>query len=505
MAIPVTCPECSHSLSVKDEYAGRKGKCPKCQATIQIPGGKPATAMVGTASREERATSAAQTDTISASQTETVPVPARPTASSRPAATAKSRPALSRDEVREQISAAFAGQFQPPPVSLLRKLAMLFVVGIVLLLPLFYIVAVGAVVFGLSYLATADIGLEGPAYYASLAVGAMVLLCLLKPLIAPRRRSVRNYPVDKTEEPLLHELIGRVCEKFNAPRPKSVWLECSTYCGSSYRRGLLGYLTGDLGLTLGLPLVACLTVEQLASLMSGEIARYRRRSGSGLTTVINAINGWLWRSVFEPDRWDEWVNRHTSRPGMHAGKLLYPLKAVRIFSQIVLWIPMFIGNTVAAGIERRTQFDADRCQARLAGRNDFEFIQQRAAVATFNWETLLTELNFLRKEGALPDSLPKELQLRMIDVTPELTSVLMESVVKRDERPFDSRPSDADRLAAIADEPAEGAVRNDLPAWNLFSNYDKLARELTWDYYSAAYGKQLVHAALKPVELPAGA
>lgn len=388
---------------------------------------------------------------------------------------------------------------------MLRKLAMLFVVGIVLLLPLFYIVAVAALVYGLYYLATADLGLEGAAFYAAMAGGIVVLLCLLKPLVAPRRRSVRNYPVDKAEEPLLHELVERVCEKLNAPRPKSVRLECSTYCGSSYRRGLLGYLTGDLGLTLGLPLAACLTVEQLASLIAGEIARYRRRSGSGLTTLINAINGWLWRSVFEPDRFDEWVNRHISRPGMHAGKLLYPLKGIRIISQIVLWIPMFIGNTVASGIERRTQYDADRCQARLAGRNDFEFTQQRAAVAAFNWETLLTELNFLRKEGALPDSLPKELQLRMIDVTPELTSVLMESVVKRDEKPFDSRPSDADRLAAIADEPAEGAVKSELPAWNLFSNYDKLARDLTWDYYSAAYGKQLVHAALKPVHLPAGA
>ena len=116
---------------------------------------------------------------------------------------------------------------------------------------------------------------------------------------------------------------------------------------------------------------------------------------------------------------------------------------------------------------------------------------------------MLAELNFLRKEGQLPDNLPRQLQLRMIDVTPELTGVLMETVVKRQDRPFDSRPSDADRLAAIAAEPAAGAVTCDLPAWHLFANFDKLAGEVTWEYYSAAYGKQLVHAALKPVELPA--
>ena len=73
----------------------------------------------------------------------------------------------------------------------------------------------------------------------------------------------------------------------------------------------------------------------------------------------------------------------------------------------------------------------------------------------------------------------------------------METVVKRVDKPFDSRPSDADRLTAIATEPAAGAVTSDLPAWHLFANYDKLAGEITWEYYSAAFGKQLVHAALQ--------
>ena len=36
--ISVTCSKCGHTLSVKDKYAGKKGLCPKCQATIQIPG-----------------------------------------------------------------------------------------------------------------------------------------------------------------------------------------------------------------------------------------------------------------------------------------------------------------------------------------------------------------------------------------------------------------------------------------------------------------------------------
>ena len=197
---------------------------------------------------------------------------------------------------------------------------MLFVASIVVTLPLFYIVAVGLLMYGLYIAATSSVIPDGLPLYATLAVGTLVLLCLLKPLVVPRRRSVRNYPVDKTEEPLLHELVDRVCENLGATRPKSVRLECSTHYGAAYRRGMLGYLTGDLALTLGLPLAGCLSVEQLAALIAGEVAPYRRRCGSGLMTLIGSINGWLWRSVYEPDRFDEWVNRATRRPGYAPGQ-----------------------------------------------------------------------------------------------------------------------------------------------------------------------------------------
>jgi hypothetical protein len=229
-------------------------------------------------------------------------------------------------------------------------------------------------------------------------------------------------------------------------------------------------------------------VKQLAGLAAGELAHYRKRTASKLTWLIDAINGWMWRSVFEPDRWDDWLDRASSRPGLHPGKLLAPLKAVRLFAQIVLWIPMFIGNTVAGWIVRRAALDADRCHARLAGRNSFETALEQTQIASFTWEGILTELEFLHREQQLPDSLPQQLRLRMLDVTPELSAALMESVVRHDDKPYDSRPSDAERLASIASEPKEGALRCDLPAWLLLAG---------------KFGPQLLKGNLRKVELPA--
>jgi hypothetical protein len=36
MAIAVTCPN-GHVLKVKDEFAGKLGRCPHCQAKVQVP------------------------------------------------------------------------------------------------------------------------------------------------------------------------------------------------------------------------------------------------------------------------------------------------------------------------------------------------------------------------------------------------------------------------------------------------------------------------------------
>jgi predicted Zn finger-like uncharacterized protein len=40
MAIDVTCPGCKTRFQVSDKFAGKKGPCPKCKTTIQIPSAK---------------------------------------------------------------------------------------------------------------------------------------------------------------------------------------------------------------------------------------------------------------------------------------------------------------------------------------------------------------------------------------------------------------------------------------------------------------------------------
>ena len=151
---------------------------------------------------------------------------------------------------------------------------------------------------------------------------------------------------------------------------------------------------------------------------------------------------------------------------------------------------MFIANTIAAAVSRGAEFDADRASVRLVGKKTFTGLLERLELIDFSWDGVLADLAFLNTEQQLPDSLPEQVAIRMQDMTPELCAVLRETVNKPDEKPFDSRPSNADRLEAIATETGEGVFHSGLAARRLIQDYDGLSRRMTADFYRARFGSK---------------
>jgi hypothetical protein len=471
VAISVACSKCAHTLKVKDVLAGKKVMCPKCQAIVAIPAAKPAGEMPG----ESKAS------------------PAPPPAASRlPAPVVKSAappPVLTP----EQVTAAFQGQIVLPQVSLARKIGTLLVLLVLFLLVLVYGAMLAGVAWVVYWLATHDFGSAVPPWIVSLAMAAaaIALLCLLRPLFMPQERAHKSYPIPSGQAPALAELLALIARQVDAPAPAAVCVECSPRLALD-RAGRT--------LTVGLGLAAGLTAQQLAGLVAGLVALHRRRAASGPTNLIRAINGWLWRSVYQEDRLERWITRVNLRPGFHLGRLVLPLKPLSFLARAALWVPMFIGNTVAAALVRRTELDADLCAARLIGQQAFGELIDRVKIIEYTWEGILAEASFLFKEQRLPDSLPHELAARMRETTPELAAALVESVIKPEEIPFDSRPDEADRRSAVSAEPAGGVLKCPAPAMALWTDFGKLAREASFEYYSAAFGAQHLKAALRRVE-----
>jgi hypothetical protein len=470
VSISTTCPQCSHSLKAHDGLAGKKVKCPKCSAIIAIP--KPAVTPAAVRADD----------------------PARPVApavaqlrASSGAAPAAARPSLTAADVR----VIFTGPITLPPVSLVQKLAAPLVLLVLLGMVLCYLALIGAVAGLAIWLATVDWGPSIPPAVRWVAVGlaAVALGCLLRPLLMPQERSQRSLPLPLAQEPVLAELLGQIGQKLDAPVPSSLIVECAP--GRSLDRS-------GKTLKLGLALVAGLSVEQFAGLVAGLLAQHRRRAGTGPTNLVRAINGWMWRCVFREDRLDQWITRANLRPGFHAGRLLLPLRPLSYLVRMVLWVPMFIGNTIAAALVRRAEFDADRCAARLIGRADWAGLQDRLKLVDYTWDGLQAELAFLYKEQRLPASLPAETAARLDELSPDLAQTLLATVIKPEEIPFDSRPTDEERQEAVSREPDEGVVSSSTPASALWYDFGKLAGELSFQDYSRMFGAQHIKSALAP-------
>jgi hypothetical protein len=373
------------------------------------------------------------------------------------------------------------------------------VAAILVLMPLLYLMIIAAFAAVMVWLpfGGGSFGIPSPLIWLLVLGGILVIAALVKPLVESQSRAAALRPLDLAREPALRELIDAICQQLSSPAPASVSLECSTR---------LEFQPRSKRLTLGLPLVACLSAEQLAGALAGQFARCRQGAACSATNLIRRINHWLWRSVYGKSRFDQWLVIVAERPHFHPAKLLLPLAGMKFVAQAVLFVPMFIANTVAAQVVRRADLDADLIAARLIGSKAFSGLLERQELIDFTWEGVLAELDYLHREQSLPNSLPDQLAMRMLDMTPELCVALSETVNKSEERPFDSQVMRPERVAAVtASAPALGILNDQAPALSLLSSYDDLSRKLTWDYYIVRFGPQRLKTAVQPVGAPLAA
>lgn len=441
MAIALECPGCGKRLRMNDSQAGRRVKCPHCQTLFEAPHEHPGAAVA--------------------------PL--------------------------ERSAPRFGGPITLPAVGLVRRLGAVIVAAILLLMPLFYLVVIGVVVAAICWLplSGSTVGLSPLVSWVLVGVLAVVLVCLVKPLVEPQRKAAGGLPLDLSREPELTEVLKQTCQQFGGQPPSAVSVDCSTQVAMHSRRGQL---------TIGLPLIACLSGQQLVGLVARELAVYRPGAGSRATNLMRRINHWLWQSVYGKSRFEQWLVIVGERPHFHLAKLLLPLAGAKYVARAVLFVPMFIANTIAAQVVKRADLDADLIAARLIGSQAFGGLVERQELIDFCWEGVLAELDYLHRDQSLPDSLPDQLALRMQDMTPELHAALAETVTKPEERPFDSQLTRPERISAIlAGGPAGGVVSAPGPARALFHAYSELSRKLTWDFYVERFGAQHLRMAMKPV------
>lgn len=317
-----------------------------------------------------------------------------------------------------------------------------------------------------------------------LLVGIAIAIAMVKPLFARRAAQMQPLVLQQEVEPRVYALVREVCRQVGAPEPCRVELDCALNASAGFDRGLRGFFSGKLVLTLGMPLVAGLTERELAGVIAHEFGHFRQGGGMRFSYVIRRVNHWFARVVYERDAWDETLASTGEADNAWLALMFGCARAGVALSRGVLWLLMVIGHALSGFLLRQMEFDADRWEVELAGSAGFESTTLRLATLGYVLDDIHMEMRrSWRRQLQLPDNLPVLVEYRASRLPAEKRTKIENKVGLAKTGWLDTHPAPAERVRRARLIGAPGIFTSEAPARDLFENFDAVSRLVTLAHY----------------------
>lgn len=411
---------------------------------------------------------------------------------------------------QDQLLKAFHGRLAPVQVGLGYKLGLSAAAFAMVLLPLVYLGLIGFTAYGVYWHATHNLVLfdqmRGKTaaflYGAPLIVGAVLVFFLIKPLLAPKAAAGRTRSLSREEEPVLHAFVEKLCATVGAPMPSRIDVDCEVNASASLRRGFWSLLgKRDLVLTVGLPLVQGLRLDQMAGVLAHEFGHFAQGAGMGLSYVVRSVNIWFARVVYGRDRWDQELEDAANTDTWWVISVVIALARGAVWcSRKILAGLMHMGHAISCYLMRQMEFDADRYETRLVGAETFETTCRELGCLNVAFQRSIQAVSFSWREGYLADNLPGMMATKRRGLEREVLDALGSAIDQSETRWFDTHPADRERIASARRESHPVIFRSDLPAEVLFRDFASLARTVSQDLYQEKIGQEIPPSALVAVD-----
>ena len=527
MPIRVTCPSCEASIGVRDEQAGKRGRCPRCRKVFIAPVIQPPSSASDEAKVIPEPLPITEAELVPPEKSPLVAdqaengsgyaladgatkkakvVRARQTALPGVGVSAKgvieAAAPTRRTMTPKQILSAFQGEIEPVRPTILYRLWIAIVAGVMVLLPLLYVGIIALVVAGLVYHAVNHVsmfrasGARGGmlkvvalVYIGPLIAGVVVVALMLKPLFARPGRGPKQRVLDPGAEPLLHAFVDGVCASVGSPRPARIAVDCRVNASAHREGGLLGVVGGQLVLTIGLPFVAGVTLKQFAGVLAHEFGHFAQGAGMRLFALIMRINHWFARVVYQRDEWDESLESWSSNQEGFIIILVLMIRAAVWITRRILWVLMQVGRVVSGFLSRQMEYDADRYEARMVGAEVFAETMWRFRVMNLAENGAYADLQSSWQQRRLPNNFPKLVLANIPQIPEPVIAAYRQAMETAPTGLFDTHPGDKDRIARTQREaPDAGIFQLDGPATDVFQDFDALAKTASLDMYKSAVG-----------------
>ncbi|MFO0975603.1 MAG: M48 family metalloprotease [Planctomycetaceae bacterium] len=422
--------------------------------------------------------------------------------------------------LRKKVLASFQAEaIEPVPVTGTYRLSIALVSLFMIVLPFVYLMIIGLVGWGVWYHTVNHTGIISAAsgvgtgrnagravvfafmiYVTPIVAGATLVIFMFKPLFSRPAQDSGRRSLKRSDEPLLFEFVDRICDTVKAPRPSRIDIDCNINASASFGKGLLSFVGNDLVLTLGMPLVAGLTMRQFGGVLAHEFGHFAQGAGMRLSYVIRSISYWFTRVVYERDSWDEKLEELSHSLDIRIGWIVYLVRLGVWLTRRILWCLMMLGHLISGYLMRQMEFDADRYEARFAGSKTFATTARQLSVLGVAYRGAMSDIGTFYSEGRLGDNLPKLILLNVDQLPEKVHAKIDEMIMNAKTGLFDTHPSDPERMASAARENTEGVFTLRLPAAHLFQKFDFLSRAVTWDFYKEVIGDQLKKSDIHPVD-----
>lgn len=537
MAIRFNCSNCNAKYAVDEKLGGKQAKCKTCQHPMLIPtvSAVPAQQSTGKASaasnhalepRESASPAAAARVDRSSVAAELVSSPvARPSAAGRPAAgvipvaetilPTSPGEALVPSLTQDELMLAITGEIQRVPTTLSYRIAAVSVAGLMILLPLIYIGLIGLAMAGVWWYAIHGTAIfqNGPRasgrggfillllYVGPIVVGVTTVLFMIKPLFARPARHERRRSLTRKAEPKLFAFVDKLCESVHAPKPRRIDVDCEVNASASFRRGMLSMLfSGDLVLTIGMPLVAGLSARQLGGVLAHEFGHFSQGFGMRVSYVVRSISHWFARVVYERDRWDDWLANTARTVDFRIGIVLHFARLLIWLTRRILWCLMMVGNILSCYLLRQMEFDADLHEIRFSGSDNFRKTSMQLRRLGIAYQQGLADQQGFFMDGKLGNDLPKLVQLNRDAQDSEMIKKIFAGVMEEKTEWLTTHPVDKDRVARAQAAKEPGVFQLEAPASALFDHYPQICQGVTQDMFRAVFGAELKPTMLVPVD-----
>ncbi|HJW44962.1 MAG TPA: M48 family metalloprotease [Lysobacter sp.] len=317
-------------------------------------------------------------------------------------------------------------------------------------------------------------------------VGGVLILFLLKPLFAPRRKTPQAVTLDEGEEPAFTAAIHALCGAIGTRPPVQIRLSHEVNAWVQFEGGFFGFLFGRKLLTVGLPLVAGMSARHFVGVLAHEFGHFAQGGGMRSAYLINTVNAWLFSRAYERDEWDERLERWGSDEDSSG----YWQLAVGI-TALCLWLTrgvlrgLFqVSFRMSRRLSQEMEFDADRYEAIVAGSQGFRETALRLRALAHAWRETDRVNAAAWREGKLVDDLPASVHARLEALKQrEWEDIALELDADHETRYWDSHPADQARIANAETLQATGLFLDERPARQLFEDFSSLARRVTTHYY----------------------